>query len=102
MHTLESLDRLDFNDDGVFDEQVDAVPTVQLLFFVSNRQRHLSLDREPGAEQVEAEAGLVRLLEQARSELAMDTYRGTDDGFRQGVEFCRVHPASACKSHVNA
>jgi len=46
MHTLEALDGLDFEDDRLFDDHVEAIPTVQALILVRHGQWFLPLDAE--------------------------------------------------------
>ena len=86
VHRLESLDRLDFDDHRVFDEQIDSVAAVERLTSVDQRKRLLSFDVQPTVEQFEGEARFVRRFEQARAELAMNRDRRADDLVGQRVQ----------------
>jgi hypothetical protein len=60
MDRLESGDRLYFDDDPVFDEQIEAVAKAKFLTAIDDRQRDLAGDMESAIEDLEREACDVR------------------------------------------
>jgi hypothetical protein len=97
------LDRLDFDDDRVLDEQIDTVAKIQRLAAVGNRQRLLPLQHVASRQQFVGEKRLVRGFQQSRSELLVDADRGRNDAVGQRVEPVLLrYAARRCKVRGSA
>ena len=66
MNALEPLDRLNFNDDGVFDDEVESITAIEPLILVDDRQRSLSFDTQSAIYELKAKTSLVGIFEQTR------------------------------------
>lgn len=60
------LDRLDFEDDEIFDQQIDPVAKFELCATIYNGQSNLSRRSNTRLEQLVLQARLVSTLKQAR------------------------------------
>src|SRR6185436_10365303 len=83
---MESLNRLDFDDHRIFDQQVDSVAEIEYLATVSYGKRFLALDREPPGEQFVREKSLIRRFQQPGTEFFVDGNRGGDDSIGQRIQ----------------
>jgi hypothetical protein len=70
---------LDFNDDGVGDDEIDAVAAIEPDTAVDKRQRFLTLEGQAALQQVKGEAFLVARFEETRSEFSVDVESNADD-----------------------
>lgn len=69
MHRQELLNRLNFNDYTIVDEQIEPVPVVKLDFVIEDRHNLLRDDLEPGLPQFMDEAGAIHAFQKTWSEL---------------------------------
>ncbi len=80
------LDALDFDDDHVLDEKVDAITTVEYLASINDREHLLALHRQASLQELEHETGLVRRFQHPRTQLSMHGDCGAVDAFRQRIQ----------------
>jgi hypothetical protein len=93
------VDGLQLNGDGVFDNEVEAVATLDVLAFVDDRKFHLAAVGQAAECELMRETGFIRGFEKAGAEGVVDLNGGTDDGFgellvrevRHGSSPERVH-----------
>src|SRR5689334_8834800 len=83
MHTDQLFDRLQFNDDLVFDEEIGPKPLVEKEFVISNRDRHLALDTEALFSEFMRKTDFVNGFEQSRSGPGVNLEGGVQDDFGQ-------------------
>ena len=95
MNRQDSLDALDFNDDGVCHAKVEPIRAVNGQPLIDERQDNLALYREPHRREFMAEAFLVRALEQAWTERRVYSDCATDNGLCDGIYF-HVSVLSVC------
>jgi len=103
MDTLETSDRLDLDDDRLFNEEIKSKSAVNPLSLVNEGQRFLTFDREAAFGQFVGKASFVRGFEHARPELMMDIDRRTDDPFGDCIQTVLVslHASGICKRPDN-
>ena len=89
-----SLDGLELDDYGVFDEKVDSISSVELHPLIHNRQLDLCADYQSTPAKLERQTRLVRALQKTGPKMPMHFDRGVDDKAAQLVQ-----PASAHDSH---
>ena len=76
---MESFDTFQFQDDEIFDKEIDAVSQVDSYTVVENREDDLACDVEVLPSKLVEQAGSVGALEQAGSQGGMDLHGGVDD-----------------------
>jgi len=96
MNSLEPFDRLNFNDQRVFDDKVESITAIQPLTLVDDWQRSLSFDTQSATYQLEGKTRLVGVFQQTRPEFAMNFKRSTDYRFCQRIQFLS-HALAECK-----
>jgi hypothetical protein len=80
---LHSPDGLKFDQNGIFNHEVETVSSVELKAFVSDRQRLLPGYVQSEKRQFVSKACLVRGFEQTGAKVSMHFNRGSDDLFRE-------------------
>jgi hypothetical protein len=70
-----SLDAFEFQNQTVFDDEIDAIRRRQLNAVVNQGKRDLVLNVQPGSRQFVQEAGVVRAFEDAGAESRVDPDR---------------------------
>src|SRR5262249_54424106 len=86
VHPVNPLERLHLDDDRVLDQKVQPKAARKPDALVLERQWFLLLKREAAVSELKRQARLVRRLEHAGSELAINIQCGTDDHVRQAIE----------------
>ena len=84
MHREHLLNRLEFEDDRILDNEIEPIPGVHMNIAVANWKTHLGFKTNGDAVQFVCEAGAVSAFEQSGPEFLMNRERGPDDTFRQG------------------
>lgn len=79
MDATESIDALKFEDQLVFDEDIDSMATVQTDTFVLDRQRMFELEADSIEREFPGKALLIGRLEQARAKDPMNFDRTAND-----------------------
>ena len=86
VNAFDSLDALQFDDELVFDENVNSVSTIDLNVFVLYRQRMLELKRHSLATQLMRQTLFVGRFQQSRPKVPMYFDGTTDDTIRKLIE----------------
>src|SRR5436190_1549500 len=76
MYGQKPLYGLEFHDDSVLDEEIDAVAVMHLDTLVGDRDRHLVRDPEPALPELDRQERHVRALEQAWPKVGVNANRG--------------------------
>ena len=84
------MHRLDFLDYRIFDNHVQAIPTIQPHILIDNRQWQLLLDLESTLAQFKRQASLLGRLQQPRPQPLVCLDRRADDAPRDEIEFVFV------------
>ena len=79
MNTLESFDRLDLDDDQLFNHEIDSISTIESLATINQRQGLLPFDEQSTIQQFKRQACLVRGLQHSWPQLVVHGNRRTDD-----------------------
>src|SRR5262245_46016299 len=74
----------DFDDDAVFEQEVDSIAGVESYAAVHDRQTNLVLKLYAARHELMAETSAVRTFQQPGSERAVNLHRGFDDALRDG------------------
>jgi hypothetical protein len=83
MHRQQTIDRLDFENQVLLNQNVRSEACVEAHTSVSDRHRHLTPTGKSGFTKLEAKAFLVDRFKQPRAELLMDTNSKSNDPFGQ-------------------
>ncbi len=97
------VDRFDFDDHAVVDDQVQAETTFETKPLIDDRDHELLLQRVASKRQLMDETRFVNRLKQTRSQRPMDLEGGIDDWFvqwSQAVERARP-PLRLCAFAAN-
>ena len=78
----------EFNDEAVFNDEVDTIGGGELHAFVNDRQMNLVLKMQASLRQFIEQTSVVRALEEAGPECGMNSHRSTDDDV---TGFIRCH-----------
>jgi hypothetical protein len=79
MNRRHRIERLDFDDRQVFDEEIGAKRAVDTHALEDERQRLLCLEPQARSREQQTKAGEVGVLQQTRPELTVNPDRGTND-----------------------
>ena len=79
MNWKELLDRFQFDDHAILDDNIEPVSTIQAQALVSHGQINLPRKRQSADVQFMAEALLVRRLQKTRPEFSVHINGGTND-----------------------
>jgi hypothetical protein len=71
----DGIDRFDFDKNGVFDNEVGSVATIETNAFINSRQYNLSFKSQPGIRQFQRETILVKALKQSWADRFMNFNR---------------------------
>src|SRR5215216_5062878 len=74
------FDRLDFDEQGLLDDEVSSVSAVKLQALVDQANRALSFKRQSPKHELMAQALFVGRFEQAWTQMAVYLDAGSDDG----------------------
>ena len=97
MQRQDVLDRFDFQEDCVLDDQVGNVGAVELQVLVDDWQWHLAPEGQAVVRQLPAEAALVNRFQQAGTERAVDLDAQVNDpGCQVGLTCLGVMRHAAC------
>jgi hypothetical protein len=97
MDWMECFDAFYFDDDEVFDQQIDAVTEFDFFAVIDYRQTDLAAEDKAAFFQFVSEASLVCAFQKARPKQGMDVHRGGNDGAcdlvdaKIGEGSCRCH-----------
>jgi hypothetical protein len=97
VHRLKAFDGFDFNDDLVFDDQVDPVSRIEPLPSILQRERDLAFDFQASLQQLKHQTRFARGLENARAKRPMNIECRADNLFCNGVQPI-FHVSVECKS----
>src|SRR5688572_29256773 len=86
MYRCQLFDRLHFDDDEIFDDQIDAIPCVERDTFVDDLNGPLGNESELAERQLILQALHVRRFQQPRHKSAVYVNRSADDVVREGSE----------------
>ena len=83
MNRKDLLNRLELDENGILNYDIEAVPTIQFQTFVRYRKIQLPANAQPAEMQLMAETLFISRLEQSGPELTMDANCCPDDLLRQ-------------------
>jgi len=92
------VNRLEFNNDGIFDQQINPITAVNVYAPIDQRKGLLSLHRQALFSQFKSEARLIRGFQESGSKLAMNPNSRPDNLLRQLVDL--IHPSFPTVSSV--
>jgi hypothetical protein len=72
VHLFETFDCFHFYDNGIFNDHIHAVATIETVTSVDEGQGFLAFDVQTFVSQLEQRAFLIRGFERARPKFAMD------------------------------
>ena len=96
MNRQNVFDALEFQDNQIVNDKIDAVPAVDTLATIRDRQRLVAVERQTAGRKLEGEAGVVCRLEHPRTELFVNIDRGSDDLVGECI-YAREHAGATCK-----
>jgi len=96
----QGVDRLDFNDNTVFDYEIQAVSTLQILALVLEGDVHLPTKIQAPQFQFPGQTGLVCRFKKSGSEQPMDLNGRTKNLFRYEIDV-QILLRALCASAVN-
>src|SRR5258708_38984884 len=85
MDRQHAVDALDFDDQRLFDDEVDSVCGSDVYSGIADGQAHLATIVQPRLRKLMTEALLIRTLQQAWSERCMDVHGRADHSVRNLV-----------------
>ncbi len=80
VNRVERLDRFHFDNDAVFNHQIDAISDFEFLSFIDDRQRNFSRNVKTSSSEFVGEARLISALEKSRAEKRVDFSLRNYDG----------------------
>ena len=83
---INGFDALDFDDDEVFDDQIDAIAQIDALSVIDYGESYLPRNGETLFAKFVGQAGFVGALEEAGAQLRMNLHRGCDHCAGQAVD----------------
>lgn len=102
MRIVDSLDRLQLEDDLTLNDDVRSKPLIKAFPPADNRDRHLPLRIEPPLKQVIEQNNLIDRLEEPRPKLTMYSDRSVHDLFADSILIHRCDPIYFASENGNS
>ena len=86
MHWKDGGDRLEFENDRQFDEQIEPVAAIQCELSIDDRNMHVDIDSQARMPEFGNQACSIGRLQQSRTESAVHRDRALDDLSGESIE----------------